>query len=285
VLSSSDGLVINDVTYDGKAWLRQAKITDWHVRYPPGPNGQAPGFQDAVGCPTFSAAAVVPFNLPVVVPILEAGAEIGVALVQDFRSELWPVPCNYRYQNRYEFYQDGRFRMLAVNIGRGCGIGGVYRPILRIVPAGEAHTVAAWDGAAWEGWGEEQWTLQGAETPLTPDGAQLRIESTGGPNLLLLPGQEPRPDHAFVYVTRYRSAEGDADLPSLGSCCNEDFQQGPELFIGPEPLAGEPIALWYVPQMPNAEREACWADSVLRDGIFEAEAWPCAAGPWLVPMP
>jgi len=50
-------------------------------------------------------------------------------------------------------------------------------------------------------------------------------------------------------------------------------------------LAGEPVTIWYVPQMPNAEREACWADSVLRDGIFEAEAWPCAAGPWLVPMP
>lgn len=285
VLSSSDGLVINDVTYDGKAWLRQAKITDWHVRYPPGPNGQAAGFQDAVGCPTFSAAAVVPFNLPVVEPITEGGQQIGVALVQDFRSELWPVPCNYRYQNRYEFYADGRFRMLAVNIGRGCGLGGVYRPILRIVPAGEAHAVAAWDGGKWAGWGEEQWVLQGESTPLTADGAQLRIESTDGPNLLVVPGQEPRPDDAFVYVTRYRSEEGDADLPALGSCCRENYQQGPEMFIGPEPLAGGPVTLWYVPQMPNAEREACWADSVLRDGIFVAEEWPCAAGPWLVPAP
>lgn len=284
VLTSSDGLVINDVTYDGKAWLQQAKITDWHVRYPPGPNGQAAGFQDAVGCPTFSAAAVVPFNLPVIEPITEGGQQIGVALVQDFRSELWPVPCNYRYQNRYEFYADGRFRMLAVNIGRGCGLGGVYRPILRIVPAGEAHAVAAWDGADWANWGEEQWVAQG-EAALAPDGAQLRIESTGGPNLLLVPGQEPWPDNAFVYVTKYRSEEGDADLPALGSCCREDFQQGPETFIGPDPLAGERITLWYVPQMPNAEREACWADSMLRDGIFVAEEWPCAAGPWLVPGP
>lgn len=285
ILTSSDGLVINDVTYDGNAWLRQAKITDWHVRYPPGPNGQAAGFQDAVGCPTFSAAAVVPFNLPVVEPINEGGEQIGVALVQDFRSELWPIPCNYRYQNRYEFYADGRFRMLGVNIGRGCGLGGVYRPIYRLVPAGEAHAVAAWDGADWAGWNEEQWTPQGAETPLTLEGAQLRIESTGGPNLLVVPGQEPRPDNAFVYVTAYKSEEGDGDLPALGGCCREGFQQGPETFIDPEPLAGEPITLWYVPQMPNAERETCWADSVLRDGIFAAEEWPCAAGPWLVPEP
>lgn len=284
ILTSSDGLVISDVTYDGNAWLQQAKIVDWHVRYPPGPNGQAPGFQDAVGCPTFSAAAVVPFNLPVVEPITEGGQQIGVALVQDFRSELWPIPCNYRYQNRYEFYADGRFRMLGINIGRGCGIGGVYRPIYRIVPAGEAHTVAAWDGANWASWSEEQWVLQSEATPLTHDGAQLRIEATGGPNLLLLPGQKPQPDNAFVYVTVYRSEEGDGDLPSLGSCCNEDFRQGPETFIGPEPLSGERVTLWYVPQMPNAEREACWADSVLRDGIFVAEEWPCEAGPWLVPI-
>jgi len=287
MLTGSDGLAITEVTYHGRPWLRQAKITDWHVRYPAGPPDQAVGFQDAVGCPTFSAAAVIPVSEPVLAPITDASATpIGVALVQDFRNEHWPIPCNYRYQNRYEFYADGRMRMLAVNIGRGCGRGGVYRPILRLVPAGAAHTVAAWDGAAWARWPDERWLEPSAARRRAADGAQLRIAATGGgPTLLVVPGQEPRPDDAFLYVTVTRSAEGDGDLPALGDCCREDVRQGPETFIDPEPLAGQPITLWYVPQMPSVERAACWAESVLRDGILVADEWPCAAGPWLVPEP
>lgn len=287
-LTSSDGLVINNVTYNGRPWLHQAKITDWHISYGGRQDEQRVGYADAVGCPTFSSAAVVPFNLPTFEPIMEGGQQVGVAIVQDFRSELWPIPCNYRYQNRYEFYQNGRFRMLGVNVGRGCGLGGVYRPIYRIVPAGSAHEVAAWDGSGWQPWTTEQWTLQQPGQPRTEAGDEFRIAATGGPTLLVRPTTDPRPDNAYVYVSRWRAEEGDADLSSLGTCCNEDENQGPQTFLQPpEPLDGAPITLWYVPQIPNEERAYCWADSTLdpATGTFTAQTWPCSAGPWLIPDP
>ena len=286
-LGSSDGLIISNVTFNAQPWLTQAKLVDWHVRYPSRADGIPIGYADAAGCPTFSSASVLPHNLPFTEPISDAnGVEVGVALVQDFRMDPWPIPCNYRYQNRYELYRDGRFRMLAVAFGRPCGLGGVYRPILRIVPAGVAHTVAAWDGTAWQPWTSEGWTTT-TTTPAAADGSRLRIAATrDGPTLLLRPTDDPRPDAAFVYISRHQPAEGDADLATLGTCCSETYQQGPEGFIEPaEPLAGEPITLWYIPQMPNVERAACWADTVLRDGVFVAETWPCVAGPWLVPAP
>ncbi|MEZ4832000.1 MAG: hypothetical protein R2873_08355 [Caldilineaceae bacterium] len=299
IITSSDGLRISDVTFQGKPVLDSAKLVDWHVQYSTQENF---GYSDGIGCPMFSSSAVVAIEDPYTEPIL-AGDDgvvadgIGFALIQDFYHPIWPQPCNYRYQQRYEFYKDGRFRVVAQNLGRGCGTDGVYRPIIRIDlanPEPGGQTLSAWDGSSWRPWRIEGWTLQDTSTLYTEEGYQFRVTNTAGDGYYIEPGRAQfgdggRGDNAFTYVTVHHPEEGDADMPTLGTCCNSDYHQGPIAFVEPQPeaLAGHDLVLWYVPQQENDERpglEYCWADFVLEDGVYAPKAWPCAAGPMFVPM-
>ena len=65
-------------------------------------------FDTVLTSPTWNAVA---FNGPVVEDHWTGDMRVGFTLSQDFRSELWPLPCNYRYVHRFEFYEDGRFRV------------------------------------------------------------------------------------------------------------------------------------------------------------------------------
>ena len=292
-LTSSDGLRLSDVSFDGKPVLQSAKNVDWHVSYS-GTDGF--GYSDAIGCPIFSQAAVGAYSGPVVDDLVQDGEVVGFTLTQDFYHPDWPQPCNYRYQQRYEFYNDGRFRVVAINLGRGCGDNGTYRPVLRIhlTPPEGGFTFAEWDGAAWQDWTVEGWQLQDESTPFTPEGYQYRLLGADGSGFYLEPGQgqfpDNRGDNALVYVTTYNPDEGDADMVTIGPCCNEDYQQGPEKFINdpPESLAEGDIVIWYVGQMHNDATpgsEFCWADSVVENGEYVNRVFPCAAGPMFVPLP
>lgn len=291
ILTSSDGLRLSDVRFRGRPVLESVKLVDWHVSYS---GTDAFGYSDAIGCPVFSQAAVVAFEGPQVEELRENGEVTGFELVQGFRSELWPQPCNYYYEQRYQFYQDGRFRVVAANLGRGCGAPGTYRPVLRIVPAG-AYTISAWDGADWQTWATERWAAQG-ETPFTTDGYQYRLLDGNGQGYYLAPGQgqfadRGRGDNAYLYAIRRHPDrdEGESDLVTIGPCCNDDHQQGPEKFIDspPEPIVGSELVLWYVAQIENDNtpgREYCWADYRVEAGVFTPQAWPCYSGPLFVPV-
>jgi hypothetical protein len=292
IITSSDGLRISNVTYQNRPVLKSAKLADWHVLYS---TQDEFGYNDGIGCPMFSSSAVVAIEDPYIEEILVAEEAIGFALIQDFYHPLWPQPCNYRYQQRYEFYQDGRFRVVAINLGRGCGTEATYRPLIRIDfadPAGDGLQLAEWDGAGWQPWRQEGWTLQDEATPYTPEGYQFRLTAQNGEGFYVEPGRGQfddggRGDNAYVYVVVAKAHEGDADLPTMGSCCNTDYRQGPEQFIEPEPLDGEGIVLWYVPQQENDAtpgQEYCWADFELDAGVYRSVAWPCAAGPMFVPI-
>lgn len=292
ILTASDGLRVADVTFNGKPVLDSAKIVDWHVSYS---KSEGFGYSDAVGCPQFSSSAVVA-TTPPQVEDLSATGESGFMLTQDYVHPVWPAPCNYRYQQRFEFYADGRFRVVGMNLGRGCGDDGIYRPILRIdfAAQGAGQSFAEWTGNDWSVWAVEDWREQTAETAYTPEGYQYRITLTDdGQGYYLEPGQgqwdDERGDHAYVYVTRHRAAEGDSELLTLGSCCNQDYQQGPDQFIDepPENIENEDLVIWYVPQIENDNTpgaEYCWADLVIEDGLFVPQIWPCSAGPMFVPI-
>ena len=296
LITGSDGLMISNVRFQGQPVLQQAKLVDWHVSYS---WKEGFGYSDAVGCPMFSSASVVAFNGPHVEDLIENGEPVGFALMQDFRSPVWPLPCNYRYENRYEFYHDGRFRIIAANYGRGCGNQGVYRPVLRIDLAGgsdnSSETLAEWQGQTWQSWHTEQWQLQSEDTAYTTEGYQYRFSRTDGSGYYILPGQgqfdhNREGDQAYLYVTvkDANRDEGESDLITIGPCCNTDHQQGPEKFMEPpESLTNQELVLWYVPQLPNDDTpgaEYCWADSTLTEGIPTAVAWPCYAGPMFVPF-
>jgi hypothetical protein len=288
ILTASDGLRISDVNFQDTPVLRSAKLVDWHVSYS---QREGFGYSDAVGCPTFSSAAVVPFKEPTFEDITQGGQKVGFALVQEFRSPGWPLPCNYSYRQRYEFYADGRFRTAVASIGSGCGNDGMYRPVLRIDPAGDDLTFSEWAGSEWKAWETEQWQVMRPDTVFTPEGFQYRWLNANKEGYAIEPGRGQfgdggRGDFAFMYVTRRHADrdEGESDLITIGPCCNADFQQGPEKFIdaAPEPIANAPITLWYVMQLKNDDtpgREYCWARYDLVNGVYEPVSWPCYAGP------
>lgn len=319
-ITSSDGVRVGDVEFQGRTLFRSVKTVDWHVAYS---WKDKLGYSDAVGCPVFSQAAVVAIDAPVFEAIREDGNDVGFALVQDFRSEQWPKPCNYFYRQRFEFFNDGRFRPWAAAYGRGCGEDGHYRPVTRIEFA-DMTQVAAHGADGWARWGEERWTRSRELQPSVErsklrfragDGAEIDVRPNDGAPGAAQDGRictschertpPPRPeqpgslgapqtrgDDALLYVTLHPSGrdEGASDLPPIGTCCNADHRQGPEKFMTPpERLASDsaaPLVLWYVAQMQADARpgqQYCWADTVLQDGLYVAKAYPCYSGPMLIP--
>lgn len=292
-LTSSDGLEVRDVTFKGHPKLKSAKNVDWHVSYS---DKEGFGYSDAVGCPLFSAAAVVPAKLPKIKEIKQDNKVIGFELHADFLSKLWPQPCNYYYEQRFQFFKDGRFRIAVASVGRGCGVPGIYRPVVRIEFPFEKSQFASWNGQAWETWKQEAWTLQNQNTKYTTEGYQFKIESKNGSGFYVAPGRGQfndlgRGDNAFTYIVA-KSAErqeGQQDLPTIGPCCNNDHHQGPDKFIEPQPesLQDGKFIMWYVPQLTNDGRpgnEYCWGTTELVAGKIEKKEFPCIAGPMFVPI-
>jgi hypothetical protein len=290
ILTTSDGLRVSGVKFNGREVVRSAKMVDWHVSYS---NTDGFGYSDAIGCPYFSQAAVIAIEPPTIVD-LPGG---GFAIEQRFQSEGWPTPCNYNYRQRYEFYPDGSWRPMVASVGRGCGNDGTYRPVTRVAFPGQANTFAQWSGGDWKAWEAEQWHLQQRDTAYSPEGWLYRLADATGSGFYVEPNRGQfndgsRGDFAWTYVTRNDAGrdEGESDLITVGPCCNTDHRQGPEKFIEPsaEPIKDTALVLWYVSQMKNDDRPGskyCWADSVLVDGVFAAQEYPCYTGPMFVPIP
>jgi hypothetical protein len=294
MLTSSDGLRIAQVSFNGKLILQSAKLVDWHVSYS-GTDGF--GYSDAVGCPYFSQAAVIAFQPPKIAQLKDDNNNIvGFTLEQAFKSEMWPMPCNYNYRQRYEFYKDGRFRIAGASIGRGCGNDGTYRPVFRIAFANEQNNFAEWSAGNWNNWGNEKWQLQNSSTTYADNKFQYRLTDNSGTGFFIEPGNGQfgdggRGDNAFVFVTQAKQGieEGESDLVTIGPCCNTDYHQGPEKFIEPTPdnIQNKKLVLWYIPQLKNDDtkgREYCWSESVLENGLYTTKIFPCFAGPMFVPV-
>ncbi len=292
MLTASDGLRISGVSFRGKPLLESAKLVDWHVSYS---EREGFGYSDAVGCPSFSSAAVLPFAAPSVTEIKVLGSANGVAtgfkLEQEFRSLGWPGACNYSYRQSFEFYADGSFRPTAASIGAGCGNDGTYRPVLRIEPFGADWRFEQLDVAQFESVALERYFP--ANGAVDASGARFRLRNPNF-NFQIEPGRGQfalgRGDNEWVFVTAKRPGrdEGSSDLLTLGPCCNSDFHQGPEVFIDakPEALDGG-LVFWYVPQLKNDAREGqeyCWARNQIVDGMVQTQAYPCVAGPMFKPI-
>lgn len=287
MLTSSDGLKITDVEFQGKPVLSSAKLVDWHVSYS---NSEGFGYSDAVGCPYFSQAAVVAAVEPRVAEMPD-----GFSLIQKYYSDGYPTPCNYSYEQRFDFYNDGRFRVVAGSLGRGCGDDGTYRPVTRIAFAGN-NNFAEYTGADWKNWPLEAWQSQKTETLYTNENYQYRIAGADGKGFYMQAnrgqfGDKGRGDNAFVYVTKNASDrdEGESDLVTIGPCCNTDYRQGPEKFIepSPEPIENSPLVLWYVAQLKNdgeKGKEYCWAESIVENGVYKVVEHPCYSGAMFVPV-
>ncbi len=289
MLTSSDGLRVSDVSYKGTKVLTSAKLVDWHVSYS-GTEGF--GYSDAVGCPYFSQSAVVAISIPQVLPMVNGS---GFAVEQSYASQGWPTPCNYNYKQRFEFYNNGSFRVSCASLGRGCGSDGTYRPVFRIAFADNANNVYQYNNNTWNQWLTEQWTQQTETTKYDATGALLKITNATGKGYYVQPANAQfndggRGDNAYLYATLNlpNREEGDADLPTIGPCCNTDYHQGPDKYIQAENIQNKSLVLWYVAQLKNDDskgREYCWAESVLVNGVYKTTAFPCFAGPMFIPIP
>ena len=290
MLTSSDGLRISEVSYKGIKILSSAKLVDWHVSYS-GTDGF--GYSDAVGCPYFSQSAVIATTIP---QVLQLNDGTGFVLEQTYASQGWPTPCNYNYKQRFEFYNDGSFRVSCASLGRGCGNDGTYRPVFRIAFADNNNNIYQYQNNNWNHLLTENWTQQLETSSYTADGAMFKVVNNANTGYYMLPGNGKfndggRGDNAFIYTTLNlpNRDEGDADLPTIGPCCNTDYHQGPEKFINatPENIQNKQLVIWYVAQLKNDDnkgREYCWAENYIENGIYKTKAYPCFAGPKFVPI-
>jgi len=323
-LTGSDGLEVLDVSFKGTPVLTSAKIVDWHVSYQQKGGDKLDtstetyiegrrvefvreedgnylfGYNDAMGCPMFSTSVVLPFNGPQVRELNDAK---GFMLTQDFRNPKWPMACNYRYENRFEFYDDGSFRVVGVNKGRGCGDNAIYRPVMRIDTAlGEKEALYTHQENVWKIWEKENSepvVLRQAKKevvePLESNIYPYKIVSSSNsqkgyyiePNHGQF-GDNSRGDNATLFASKFKSKEGVQDLLTLGSCCDLK-EDGVERYIQEhESINGENIVLWYVPRIRNDAREGkeyCWADTIIdENGNLQVKVWPCTVGPKFIPI-
>ncbi len=312
-LTGSDGLEIRDVKYKGKSVLHSAKIVDWHVAYKQKGarnlddstetyiegrrvefvRGEGDeylfGYNDAMGCPLFSTSVVLAFNGP---QVRKLKNDDGFMLTQDFRNPKWPMACNYRYENRFEFYDDGSFRIVGVNKGRGCGDNAIYRPVMRIdMDIDKKENFYNYDGE-WKLWEKEAFekvsTVKNEQQ--YPYKIVSALDEKKGYYIETNYGQfsdNSRGDHATLFLSKFKEKEGDTDLLTIGSCCdlNDD---GVEQFINDENTSTENLVLWYVPRIFNDAKEGkeyCWADTIIGDnGKLEVKVWPCIVGPKFIPI-
>lgn len=291
-LTSSDGLRIGDVKYKNNSILTSAKLVDMHVVYS---KTDGFGYSDAIGCPEFSESAVLAIEPPVISDLTINNSTVGFVLEQKFYSQNWPKPCNYSYIQRYEFYNDGSFRVAGGSIGRGCGNDGMYRPVFRIAFAGNKNSFYEMKENKWQKWKKEKWQLcDFATSPKKPERFKLCDTSNFGYYMIPNMGQfsiNKASDNAYVYVTlnHIKKEEGENDLNTIGPCCNTDYKQGPEKFIEPNPenISDKSLVVWYVPQLKNDDtpgKENCWAKASLVNGTYKTTIFPCLGGPKFTPI-
>jgi len=312
-LTGSDGLEMRDVSFNGKPVFTSAKIVDWHVSYQQkgaealdtttetyiegrrvefvrGEEGNYLfGYNDAMGCPMFSTSVVLPFNGP---QVRELKNKDGFMLTQDFRNPKWPMACNYRYENRFEFYRDGSFRVVGVNKGRGCGDNAIYRPVMRIDMAVDSkEQFYSYDERNWKVW-EHETSKYVSKQNITKYKYKIISSTKQNSGYYIEPnhGQfddNSRGDNATLFVTKFKKNEGDTDLLTLGSCCDLK-DDGVEQYLDNENILDTDIVLWYVPRIKNDTKEGseyCWADTRIGDdGNLVVQVWPCTVGPKFIPI-
>lgn len=289
----TDSLNLSNVTYNGQDVVTSMKLLEWHAHYPGGW-----GFVDYTGCGGSGGGfPISPFGPTQVIDMFDGTTRVGFEVVQDFRMSNWGGSCNYRYEQHFQFFTDGRWRVATAAFGQGCGNDSTeeatYRPVVRIDIAADGasnDTLAVWNGASWVDQTTEAWWLQSA--PYTTEGYRYRVMDSGGSGYYIEPGQGQYDDggtgdNAYLYATLYKAGEGATEIGSIGSCCTGDHRQGPDNYVNTENINNKDIVLWYVPQSETitswqvnqgqADEQYCWTDNT-------SNTWPCVSGPMFVPV-
>lgn len=297
----SDSLRVSDIRFNGNLVMTAASLVEWHADY-----GNF-GFRDSTGCSSGGGGfQIYPFGTTQIYMLTSGSTNIGFEVVQDFRMGNWGSGCNYRYEQHFQFFNDGSWRIVSGAFGKGCGNGtndeAIYRPVWRMdiaVDDAGNDTLQKWDGTAWQSELTEAWYLMDGSTQYTADGYMFRMsDSATGTGYFIEPGQgqfgdNGTGDNAYIYLTRYDASQGASDISLLPSttCCADDHNQGPDEFINGESTKETDIVLWYVPQsqtitswmVNNGQGDSayCWTDT--SNDMDLENIFPCWSGPRFVP--
>lgn len=281
--TAHDGFHVYNATHNGNAVLTSAKTVEWHADY------GSSGYQDSTGCSGGGGGFLIrPYGNTRQTDITDGSSNvIGFELIQDFRMGSWGNYCNYRYEQIFQFYDDGRYRVMGLAYGKGCGKNSLYRPIIRmdVAAGGDAagDSLDYWNGTAWTAQATE--IRQGSTNVVNPDGYGWRLTDDAGGGYYIEPGRgqfgdNGLGDNEYLYAVQYKVGEGDGDLGIFGAGCCNDNAHGPEIYVNGESIANQNIVLWYVPQMMTqaaGPNYYCWT-------VTTTETYPCYAGPMFVPI-
>jgi hypothetical protein len=292
-VTGSDGLRVYSIKYNGEDVATSIKLAEWHADY------GSTGYLDATGCSGGGGFPIYPYGNTLVLDLLDDQSQvIGFEIVQDFRMGSWGNSCNYRYEQRIQFFPDGRFRTVSGAYGKGCGTNAIYRPLVRVdiaVDGDASDTFSMWDDGQWVDQATELYRTPyaGSNGPHEFDGSGYawRIMDQAGDGFYMEPsqldtfGDGSRGDDNFIYVALHKPAEGDSDLGAVGSCCNDTHIQGPNNYINGEAINNTNIVIWYVPQMVTDASDGgngyyCWT----LQGEPNPVTYPCFTGPMFVPV-
>jgi hypothetical protein len=263
--TAHDGFHVFNVTYNGVDVLTSVKLVEWHADY------GSSGFQDSVGCTGGGGGfTIYAYGDTQVLDLLDdEDNAIGFELVQDFRMGNWGAGCNYRYQQHLQFFNDGRYRVVAGAFGQGCDNDGIYRGLMRIdvaVNGDENDNLEIWDGEDWAAQTTE-YVSAAAEHATSPEGYAWRISDDSGAAYNIQPArgqfeEDNSPtDYEYFYAVQYQPGEGDGDLGIFGAgCCNEP-EHGPEIYVDGDSIENKNLVLWYIPQhqtIATVPDYTCW---------------------------
>ncbi len=291
-----DGFRVSNARYNGNLVITSAKLVEWHADY------GGSGFQDSTGCSSGGGGfTIYPYGETQILNLMDGPNVVGFEVVQDFRMGSWGSGCNYRYEQRFEFYTDGRFRTTQGAYGKGCGQNSLYRGLMRIdLAAGNTEgndNIATWNGSAWAPVATEtRWCPEGATHSsctgfvpgLNPDGYRWRIwDSQTNSGYYVEPGRgqfgdEGQGDNEFVYAVAHNASEGDSDMGVMGAGCCNDFNHGPEIYVNGGSTTDANLVIWYIPQALTdavAPDYYCWTVT----GEPNPETYPCFTGPMFHP--
>ncbi|MFZ0547676.1 MAG: lamin tail domain-containing protein, partial [Candidatus Promineifilaceae bacterium] len=293
-VTGTDAMRVYNVKYNGVDVATSIKLVEWHADY------GSTGYVDSTGCGGGGGGfPIYPYGDTQVLDMLDGQSQvIGFEVVQDFRMNSWGNSCNYRYEEHFQFFQDGRFRTVTGAFGKGCGTNALYRPVVRTdiaVDGDDNDTFAIWQSGQWVDQATELYRTpySGPDGPheFDSNGYAWRVMDQDGNGFYMEPsqvntfGDNSRGDDNFIYVTLHKAAEGDSDLGSIGTCCNDNQVQGPNNYVNNEDIDNTNIVLWYVPQMMTDATDGgdgyyCWT----LQGEPNPVTYPCFTGPMFVPV-
>ncbi|GAB4580688.1 MAG: hypothetical protein Fur0022_34300 [Anaerolineales bacterium] len=293
MVTGTDSLRVYNVTYNGVPVLTSVKLVEWHADY------GSSGYQDSTGCGGPGGGfPIYPYGDTQILDLLDDNNNlIGFEVVQDFRMSNWGNSCNYRYEQRIQFFTDGRFRVVSGAYGKGCGTNAIYRPVVRmdIAVNGDANdNFAYYDGTQWVDVATETYRVPYTEANHGPhavdeNGYAWKVYDTDGTGYYVEMdvgqfGDGGLGDNPFLYPVLHHTNEGDTDLPVFSSgCCNDNHMQGPHQFLNNEAITDQNIVLWYVPQAVTdavAPDYYCWT----LQGEPNPVTYPCFMGPMFHPI-